>query len=57
MSEDFRPPEPAAFEMDGDTLQGIVARTRCTPQALDDAIARIGPNPAAVEVYLTATTF
>jgi hypothetical protein len=55
MSEEFRPPEPATFEIDGDTLQGIVARVRCTPQALEEAIARVGPNPAAVETYLSAT--
>jgi hypothetical protein len=57
MSEEFRPPEPATFEIDGDTLQGIVARVRCTPQALEEAIARVGPNPAAVETYLSATNF
>ncbi len=55
MSDDPRPPEPRVIDCeDPEALDAAARELRVRPEILTEAVAQVGSNRTAVELYLTA---
>jgi hypothetical protein len=55
MTDEQRPPEPRVIDVkDPDELDRVAAELKVKPSLLTEAIAQVGCNRTAVELWLTA---
>lgn len=55
MPEDARPAESRVIDViDPDKLREAADQLRCEPEMIAEAVAKVGPNRIAVELYLSA---
>jgi len=55
MSDERRPPEPRVIDVkDPEALDAAARELRVRPEVLTEAIAQVGCNRTAVELWLTA---
>ena len=55
MPDQPRPPEPRVIDTaDPEKLRAVAAEFGCGPEAVAEAIAKVGNNRTAVELYLSA---